>query len=229
MLKNDIDPRVKFLIAILTGLITLWIPMDLLYILVTCLFIYLTIQGYILKGLIYSGLLAILYIITLKTSGLDSPVIRFIQMSTIILIKLLPILMANYPVKKTAPGVLIAALFKLKLPKEIIIPIAVVLRFSPTIANEYKKISESMSLRGLKLNFWGVIKNPIQILEATIIPLFMRSIKVSDELAAAATLRGIENPCKKSCYRDLTISKKDGIIVLSYSLTVFYLVYRSLV
>ncbi len=228
MFYRNVDPRVKFIIALLTGVITLWLPLSQLQILIISLFIYLGIQGYILSALIHTIALIFCYLLNRSFIGLDSPIIRFFQMSTIIAVKMLPILMANYPIKKTTPGILIAALFKLKLPKEIVIPIAVILRFTPTIRSEYRKINDSMTLRGLNVNFFTLIRHPVVLIESTIVPLFMRSIKISDELAAAATLRGIENPGKKSCYRELVISKKDWAVITFFTLTIGFLVFRSI-
>ena len=35
-------------------------------------------------------------------------------------------------------------------------------------------------------------------LECTVVPLMMSAVNTSDEIAAAAVARGIENPCKKT-------------------------------
>ena len=46
-------------------------------------------------------------------------------------------------------------------------------------------------------------------------PLLMRSMKISDELAASASARGIDNPGGRTCLRQLRFRLADGIVMLA--------------
>lgn len=50
-------------------------------------------------------------------------------------------------------------------------------------------------------------------MEYVVVPLIFRSIKVGDELAAAAIVRGIENPGKKQSYYETRMSRTDIVIL----------------
>ena len=55
-----------------------------------------------------------------------------------------------------------------------------------------------------------------------IVPLIFRSIKVGDELSAAAIVRGIENPIKRDSYYSNKLCKLD-IIIITTSFVLFIL------
>lgn len=59
--------------------------------------------------------------------------------------------------------------------------------------------------------------HPLRTVEYVVVPLIFRSIKVGDELAAAAIVRGVENTGKKQSYYETKMSKTD-IVILTISL-----------
>lgn len=104
---------------------------------------------------------------------------------------------------------LVNALEKLGLPRSITITLAVTLRFMPTIAQETGAIKDSMKIRNIPLNFWNVVKAPVMMMEFVMVPLMMRFVKVSEELAAAAVVRGIERPGKRGSMFDIRLRPQD--------------------
>ena len=53
-------------------------------------------------------------------------------------------------------------------------------------------IRNTMDIRGISDTFWKRIIHPISTVEYILIPLLMRCLKVTDELAASGTTRGLE-------------------------------------
>lgn len=105
-------------------------------------------------------------------------------------VQFLPIIaMAAYAVRTTQVSELVAALERLRLPAALIIPLSVVLRFLPTIAEEHRSIADAMRMRGISLS--GGVRNPITLLEYRVVPLLMSLVRIGDELTAAALTRGL--------------------------------------
>lgn len=97
--------------------------------------------------------------------------------------------MATYAVRTTQVSELVSALERLRLPAALVIPLSVVLRFLPTIGEEYASIADAMRMRGI--SFRGRIRNPIALLEYRMVPLLISLVRIGDELTAAALTRGL--------------------------------------
>lgn len=94
----------------------------------------------------------------------------------------------------------------------LIVSITVILRFFPTIAEEFRSIKSAMLVRGIPLNVKNSIIHPAATTEFVLVPLISRLSIVSDELSAAALTRGIEAPQDRTSYYELKIGVLDLII-----------------
>ncbi|MDO5574341.1 MAG: energy-coupling factor transporter transmembrane component T [bacterium] len=108
--------------------------------------------------------------------------------------RLLLIRMLGLSLTRTmSTGEIIETLEKLKIPRMLIIPFAVTLRYLPTVKAELGFIRESLKLRGIDTSFPAFVKSPVKWMEYMLVPVLMRSLRLADELSAAAMVRGIEN------------------------------------
>lgn len=80
----------------------------------------------------------------------------------------------------------ISGMEKMHIPQNITIPFAVVFRFFPTIADEYRSIRDAMRMRGISFK-----NGPLAMIEYRLIPLIVSIVKIGDELSAAAVTRGL--------------------------------------
>ncbi len=96
------------------------------------------------------------------------------------------IIMGYYLITSTKISEFIAAMEKMHINKNLIIPFAVMFRFFPTIKEEYHSINNAMRMRGIK--FKG---NLIGMLEYRFVPLIISTVKIGNELSAAALTRGL--------------------------------------
>lgn len=126
-------------------------------------------------------------------------------------------IMAAYLTFKIPSGKLIAVFQKSSMPQNILLILVIMIRFIPTISGEIKTIREAMKVRGLTGSKKKVFFHPLRTVEYVVVPLIFRSIKVGDELAAAAIVRGVENTGKKQSYYETKMSKTD-IVILTISL-----------
>ncbi len=104
-----------------------------------------------------------------------------------------------------------AAMHKLRMPRSIVIPLAVTLRYFPGVIEEWRHIRDSMNLRGLSTSFWGFLKSPIKTAEYVYVPMLFSAAKIADELSAAAVTRGIDNPKIRTCVQQLGFTAADGL------------------
>ena len=112
---------------------------------------------------------------------------------------------------KQATGSLIAAFSAMGFPKPFGISIALLLRFFPTLAYEYRSIRNAQKFRGVGLGFWNPLAHIPQVLNYILIPLSIRITRISEELSASLSVRGVNFNNTIVSYRPVRFSLKDGI------------------
>lgn len=91
----------------------------------------------------------------------------------------------------------------------IIIPCAVVVRFFPTVGEDYRHIRAAMALRGIAAGRGALLRHPVQSLEYILMPLLMNSNNVAQDLSAAALTKGIGLPGRHTCMTELRLTAWD--------------------
>ena len=109
---------------------------------------------------------------------------------------------------------LTASLRKMPIPTRIMLVLIVMLRFAPTVLHEFGEVREAMKIRGFLKSVGNVLRHPMDTLEYAIVPMVFRSLKIADELAASAIVRGIESPYKKESYYVSRIAALDYFLIV---------------
>ena len=104
------------------------------------------------------------------------------------------IAMASYMVNTTTVSEFMGAMKRMRVPQGLSIPLSVVFRFFPTVAEEYAAISDAMRMRGIR--FGG--KKPGKMIEYRLVPLLVCCVKIGDELSATALTRGLGAPIRRT-------------------------------
>lgn len=115
-----------------------------------------------------------------------------------------------YLVNSTTVSEFMAAMEHMHLPQKLTIPLSVMFRFFPTVAEEYGAIGDAMRMRGIR--FGG--GKPMKMLEYRVVPLMVSCVKIGDELSAAALTRGLGAPVKRTNICKIGFSARDGIAIL---------------
>ena len=97
----------------------------------------------------------------------------------------LPFSAGSFFVKTSDVGSIISSMDKIKLPRTVSIPIAVIFRFFPSFREESHNIKLAMRVRGI------TFKNPISYIEYVMVPLLVISSNISDDVAKAAETKCI--------------------------------------
>jgi len=120
------------------------------------------------------------------------------------------IMMGVYVVSTTTVSEFTAAMLRMHLSEKLIIPLSVMFRFFPTVSDEFSSINAAMRMR--EICFGG--KNAGKMLEYRLIPLMTCSIKIGDELSAAALTRGLGGDVKMTNVCKIGFHVQDIVVIL---------------
>ena len=121
--------------------------------------------------------------------------VSLIYFAVVIIRKVLPVfILAKWLIATTEVSAFVAALWEMRLPRNMIITGSVIFRCFPTIREEWTAIQSAMRMRGIECNARSLLFKPSETITYILIPLFISILNISDELAAAALCRGLDNP-----------------------------------
>jgi energy-coupling factor transport system permease protein len=198
-----LDPRTKLLLLLVINLVMMGggikgAALVIRPVLAALPFILLLTEGKIKAAVIYMPLFAmaafgesflvphttgVMNLLTIIASGL---ITRFMPC----------LVMGYYVVTATTVSEFTASMERMNVSPKIIIPFSVMFRFFPTVAEEAGAISDCMRMRGIGGS--SIIKNPIAALEYRVVPLMVCTVKIGEELSAAALTRGLGSPVKRT-------------------------------
>ena len=96
-----------------------------------------------------------------------------------------------------------AAMNRIHMPKAMIIPMTVMLRYFPMVHEDWGYISDAMHMRDVAPTIKSLLTHPARTVECIYVPMMMSALKVADELSAAAVTRGLENPKPRTCLQEI--------------------------
>lgn len=122
----------------------------------------------------------------------QNAICNFIIVISSVMRKFIPYFMVGSVIlETTTAGMFLASMERWHIPKVFSIPFAVILRFFPSVKEEWSNITAAMKLRGIGLGVGNVLTHPIKTIEYILVPLLSSSIKIGDELSAASVARGL--------------------------------------
>ena len=120
--------------------------------------------------------------------------------------RMLPCLLSGaLLVKKCSVHEFVAALRKMHLPQNLITTLAVTVRYFPAISEEVRHIKDALKLQRIPIG---------RKIECYLVPIMLSATKTAEELSAAATVRGIDSPKKKTCAVEIGFSLTDIFCML---------------
>ena len=128
------------------------------------------------------------------------------------------IMMGTYAVSTTTVSEFVAAMERMHITDKITIPMSVMFRFFPTIGEEAAAINAAMEMRGICLGRGKLI----QMLEYRLVPMMTCSVKIGEELSAAALTRGFGAPNKRTNICHIGFKIQDKIVILFCLFTIGY-------
>lgn len=128
-----------------------------------------------------------------------------------VITKILPtVILARYIVKSTKVSEFLAAMNRMHVTDKLTIPISVIFRFFPTVAEESKAINDAMRMRGIEMG----AKKATEAFEYRMVPLIASCSIIGEELSAAAMTRGLDVGKKRSCIWNISFRLPDYVIIV---------------
>ena len=156
--------------------------------------------------LTYFILININYIFNLKSN--NYVLNMFFTLIVIVKFFFLPFMAGKFLIRTSDVGSILTSMDKIKIPKVVSIPIAVMFRFFPSFKEERRNIKLAMRIRGV------TPKNPLKYLEYVAIPIITISLNIADDISKSAETKCIAMPCQKVRYNEVKSGLAD-IVFLS--------------
>lgn len=214
--RLEFDPRSQLLLLVVTGFSAFQADRGMLPWIVGFVAIYLLIQGFIKAALSFVLLAVICCFVQFQDFHAKSGLMTFILFFASLGFRLLPVWMTAYSLGKVPAGKMIASLRLLRFPVGLLTALAVSSRYFPVLRLEFEAIQMSAKLRGVSIASPKNWLRPLRTFEHTIVPLLLRSLKFSDELAASATTKGIDYPGKKTSLYPIAFQWRDAGLLVAY-------------
>ena len=226
--KKELDPRT--VLGIVFIFITLGLainkPLSSHILLLICNIYLITSKAYrecVLYSVIYIiivGLMFYIYHIPNTTLALTIVSISYFVQKFVI-----AVMMIEFLTRKTSMPYVISAMQTMKFPNAVAIPFIVILRYMPTLREDYGYLKDSLKIRGIRTSGIEFFIHPIRSLEFMIVPILFRSIRVAEELSTSVLLRGIENYKNRTNIYPLKFTKIDAGYALFTVIAVSMLCY----
>ncbi len=126
-------------------------------------------------------------------------------------------MLAGLVISTTKVGEFLSAMARLRIPKSLTIPIAVMLRYLPTIREDWHFIKDAMRLRDVSPTLWGFLKAPAMTVNCIYVPLLTAASKAADELSIASVTRGIESPKSRTCLVTIEMRAADWLVMALFT------------
>lgn len=122
-------------------------------------------------------------------------------------------MLAGLVIRTTRVGEFLSAMARLRVPKKLTIPMAVMLRYLPTIRKDWHSIRDAMRLRDVSPTLWGFLKAPAMTVNCIYVPLLTAASRAADELSIASVTRGIESPKPRTCLVNIQMRAADWAVL----------------
>lgn len=129
---------------------------------------------------------------------------------------LTPVFMAAWNLVSAPPGMLSAFFARVHAPTGAILGLLVIFRFFPTMRAELYGLRESMHNRGLT-GPAQVLRRPGNTFEYILVPMLLRCLQISDQLAVSAAARGIDTPGPRHSYYEQKLRVRDILAAALYA------------
>ena len=215
-----LDPRTKLFLILLCVLSAMFAPsLHFQLALVTLIGLLAALSGkrrYALRGIVAYGLICLF---TVWCMGVLTGTWRAMFVAFLGLVHKVYAcgMLAGLVIATTKVGEFLSAMARLRVPKKLTIPIAVMLRYLPTIREDWHFIKDAMRLRDVSPTFIGFMKAPAMTVNCIYVPLLTAASKAADELSIASVTRGIENPKPRTCLVNIQMKAADWLAMTLFA------------
>lgn len=211
----QLDPRAKLLLILICVLASMFAP-SIVY--QFCLVILIAVLGiccgkwkFAVKGVVFYALVYLftVWVMAEMTGTLRTMFVAFLGLFH----KVYACgMLSGIVLSTTKVSEFLSAMNRIHAPRKLTIPLAVMLRYTPTIREDWHYIKDAMKMRDVSPTLKGFITNISMTVECIYVPLMMAASKAADELSVAAVTRGIENPKPRTCLVQIRFTSADAFV-----------------
>ena len=212
-----LDPRTKLYLLLVANLLLFFHVNTHTEVMLVALFLALQLaSGRIRMAVRFAVLYAVLLMIGALVPAESGNVwLQFAALLSAGLRMMLPCFITGaYAFTTTSASELVCAMRRMRVPESIVIPCVVVIRFFPTIAEDYRQIRNAMALRGIASGGAALLRHPAQSLEYILIPLLMNATIVAQDLSVAALTKGLGHPGTHTSRTEISMRLADWLVML---------------
>ena len=189
-----LDPRTKFLLLIFLGCVSYFV------------------NGELTSLALVSGVA--IFIAGGSRPRTAAKMLAALSVFGVTVLKIIPIAGLGFWILATTPmDDLTVAMQRMHMPQAVTIPLVVMFRYIPTLGIEYRQIKNAMAIRGISDTYLKRIAHPVRTVEYILVPLLMRCLKVTDELAASGTTRGLELDTRREALNEVRMGAGDWLAI----------------
>ncbi len=175
-------------------------------------------QGFAARGIVVYATLGV-FVRLLATY--QSIVFGVLSFTLIAVMKMFPLVFyAGSVLSTTRIGEIMSALQSFRLPKHLVIMLAIVFRFFPSARQELIGNSNALKLRARLTR--GIPRRLSEVVSFTLVPIRSRSELISDELSQAALLKGIESPVTRTSAFESRLTVCDALFLAYFSVMLLF-------
>jgi energy-coupling factor transport system permease protein len=109
----------------------------------------------------------------------------------------------------------VSAMKSVRLPRIIFLPLTVFCRFIPEFILNIRQLRDAVMMRGFSVSFGSIFVHPVLTLRLTLIPLAVRTLRMSDNLAMAAEMKRIGYARRPTLFKPLHFRRIDAAALLA--------------
>ena len=164
------------------------------------------------------GIYAAVYLCTLLVLSWNMSTLRTMFVAFLgLFFKVFPCcMMAGVMIGTTKISEFLSAMNRVHVPKAILIPLTIMLRYMPTIKEDWRFIKDAMKMRDVSPSIKSLFTRPAMTVECIYVPLMMSASDAADDLSIAAVTRGIENPKPRTCLVAIRFGVWDAVFFLAF-------------
>ena len=227
MLKLDIRTKI-FILIIANILMFKMMPISMHLVIALCFSIYLGISSNFKRMIRFFGIYLfftayeVFFAHTVTLQVVDS-----FLLLTALMFKTLyfPLCAGMALVSSSKVSELICFLRSIRLPKKMIIVLAVLYRFFPVLLTDYKLIKNSLKMKGIGVSRGYYLLHPFKFFEYIFVPYVIISTNIANELSVSCLCRGIDNEEKPTSYIELKFNKIDYLIMVAVTIIFCFIMF----
>ena len=213
------DIRVNVILAIISSIAILIYKKEITFtIAFTVSIVFILFQGQYRKALNFASAFVILFILSILKAG-KSGLATLWLFATIARHLLIPLSFLQGILERSI-GELLEVCHRLHLPKSFGVSAIVLMRFFPTIKYELNTIRGALKFRGIGISLFSTLFHLPKNFYLTLIPLLIRTVRISDEITTAALTRGIDLDRDIVSFSEVKWTNKNTVFLVVFSVLI---------